>query len=1361
MIAQKFTWNTLAVLFLTFGSLATLAVPSVASGQAEREDYETGPEPRRISFDGGKGTLWMSPHTQARRVATSVVLREGVALWAHEDADATLTVGDRDIMVKHGGVVGLRSESGGIIDVYAGSGNVSIGNKEGPSGFGVRYEGSEEKEVPPLDFAYTLDAYDPLETEGNFGQGFLGILQVGVPGQSKPIEVDPTSIDLRVTLSGVVATTTAKLSFELAQKLPCCNAHIGVAQLMLPPNTLVRDLTATLGGVTVQSEVVSNSSDNSRKMLADEFDRDDFGAGRVERFNLGLYPLKEDSHVEVEVTWVSLLELDRDALVYQIPALGDLQGRHVGQLSLTVDSTARVLPEVTGNVALAKVGETWTWSESDRALEPGLVLRVPRDGQHTWAGRTDSVDGIFFALELPFEVAQKDAPLDLVILVDDSSSVRGSQRKLANSVAMMLATSLDARRDTLSIARISDKATLLVAAQSKPDLATLDAIEKQLATPSAGGPTDLSEALDLAAALTATKRPEALLQVVYIGDGEPTAGADADAFTALSELTEVGAAALIVEVNGAGRSEYLAEFRTQWTVPTLFASTSASGPVVAARALAHFGTLLRPIGVVDVKANEVLTRNWWNVEPSWSGGSALLLGQFQSQGALFDLPGQFELCLSAPGMSCDAPQLVDLTKATDSRALGYFAVAARMLAAKGVPLYQVDETNDLGVLDNRSIRVLPALTSAFVLAKLEHPAETAWIDNNLDAQPGRAVPLRAAPIPVPDPSDPSGDSTGASSHPLERDPFLKVSPRKQLPLPRIDEVVSGIRGGNTPAYAYTNPTLQPGTVQYALEYQLNYTVDRALVVAREAVLAQYAADPTKAQDFIRAWHELSLKSTSQLYAVQNQMYNNNMLDDGTLASQDINIIDPYYGPEAKKGAITYFMDTKHWKRAEPHLREGHRNTPNDHYYTENLIRLLKATGRTDEVAALEIEDLQRELLNNPDDIDVVDRLLRQLVKAGRIDAANKALAKWGEEGGASPTYFGLQARLALLSGNRSKAAELLSKGLEQFPRSRRLNGLALDGLIEDGQSANAIQFAEQWSEQDPRNAYLAQLIGDLYTRAGDHEGALAAYYGLLELVPDMAVGHIKVGDALNALGRPKDASKSFERALALNPGNFATTLRILEAAAGSGDRKRATEAYDNIRYQNSTESWEAVRARDESFFQLLCKWHADAVYKGDDPAITEIEATMGTMSVDAGIYPNAQRYALRMAFVPENAENGLLINFQVSEPGGTIVSTISPYGSPLGSQLYTLAGKSGPSPRVYILPVAEPGDFRVEITHEGPSNAGPARGKLYLFKTPKPFAEYWEQHNVLIPRVGESFDLTFTIDQLPTGDLTIPPKGTP
>jgi len=145
----------------------------------------------------------------------------------------------------------------------------------------------------------------------------------------------------------------------------------------------------------------------------------------------------------------------------------------------------------------------------------------------------------------------------------------------------------------------------------------------------------------------------------------------------------------------------------------------------------------------------------------------------------------------------------------------------------------------------------------------------------------------------------------------------------------------------------------------------------------------------------------------------------------------------------------------------------------------------------------------------------------------------------------------------------------------------------------------------------------------------------------------------------------------------------------------------------------------------------------------------------------AGIYPNAQRYALRMAFVPENAENGLLINFQVSEPGGTIVSTISPYGSPLGSQLYTLAGKSGPSPRVYILPVAEPGDFRVEITHEGPSNAGPARGKLYLFKTPKPFAEYWEQHNVLIPRVGESFDLTFTIDQLPTGDLTIPPKGTP
>ncbi len=148
---------------------------------------------------------------------------------------------------------------------------------------------------------------------------------------------------------------------------------------------------------------------------------------------------------------------------------------------------------------------------------------------------------------------------------------------------------------------------------------------------------------------------------------------------------------------------------------------------------------------------------------------------------------------------------------------------------------------------------------------------------------------------------------------------------------------------------------------------------------------------------------------------------------------------------------------------------------------------------------------------------------------------------------------------------------------------------------------------------------------------------------------------------------------------------------------------------------------------------------------------------MATIYVDAGMnsYGGQTTYALRAAFVPDTTDPNVIIDLRVIEPGGTAVSTITPYNTALGSQLFA-TGKLGPGPRVYMLPSMEKGDFDVTITFEGPDEHGPLHGYLYLHRQPRPFVEVWERHDVLLQRAGDRFSLTFPVDGPALSEVSTP-----
>lgn len=220
--------------------------------------------------------------------------------------------------------------------------------------------------------------------------------------------------------------------------------------------------------------------------------------------------------------------------------------------------------------------------------------------------------------------------------------------------------------------------------------------------------------------------------------------------------------------------------------------------------------------------------------------------------------------------------------------------------------------------------------------------------------------------------------------------------------------------------------------------------------------------------------------------------------------------------------------------AAQHFRQALRLDPQDAEPLLELAFLLRSQQRPDQADAVlaRIRDL------DPDDPATLHAIAESLRAEGLLDQAMAnyhAAIRMDNE--FARAHAGLC--LALFQVRRfAPAAEAMERALALEPALPFAGSLHLfigRSWQELGDPSAALQWFEHAVRIDPLNPQALDHLAMAYVLERCYEEALALYRTIVEISPDSASTHSNVGAALYALGRPREALHSLERALALDP----------------------------------------------------------------------------------------------------------------------------------------------------------------------------------------------------------------------------------
>lgn len=1365
--------------------VAALFTTSLVCAQ---ETYTTSDEPLLTTFDGGAGLLYLAPHSEVRRVGQSLVLLSGRAVWGHPEArGAKLTIEAQTLELSGGGLVGLvREDDAQHFDLYLGQGEGFFAGRQLPLGAGERHsirgQSLEQGELPPINLSYGPALYEPLSPAPEHAPtGLGGVLMVTQPGLRAPLTLDPRDVRVHVTPRALDAEVEYTLTFSV-EPMSGDAMRLAVFQGLLPERALITGLSAShvdaygdaqewsSQALHMGQEEVRDTTPMRSLIRAADPNQDS-----IQRYPAGfrLHPGPDAHTLTVTYTFWMPLARDETGSYLSLPALGNNTGRRVNTLEVRISTPG----ELQSNLPLKRDEQGYVWSASDAPLEPGLVAFIPDSGERAWTGSVRQTRGSFFAIDTGSAPAPQSAPQgrDVLILLDSSASMTHARHRHAVDALKGFLEALDPSRDRIQLVRISDTAEALFPGfQRLDDASARAALETRLEAPPLARGTDLLEGLEqgraaLETRVDTTRRP----QVVLVSDREPSSS-DTPGLLALGDV-DMLALSLAPRLGRGG-------------VPTVRANPHASGLVSAARMAALMGQALPPTTRIELHTEAIREAMLLTTPTGWHGHRRLFLGRFETPKPFFDVPGTARYCLAPPGdVRCSAGDIreMNLGQARDVGGPGRLLRAARarlhaecrdegeeqcLSAAE-----RSAELEPLGLMGPlRYLQLVEAqapFESGYHTLRGQKAAELAWMPSRSELERPRAGRIVASTtyLQLPAPSD----AQGMGSLPL---PPLVIDDHLQLQHPdsargappTLESILSGDMGSSSgyreiePAYSRLHG--EKREVAYAIQEIMSNTTGRALSTARSRLFDELGGQIGAQEDFLDAWMESALGSSEQLYNISSHYHQLNLYEKGTLAQYHAQAADlkRWEDNGQRQNIIVYYIDQKLYAHAERLIVRGQELYPQDPFYHDRLVQILRAQKQEDRLLAIEIDNLRKQLMRRPDDSALVDALIVRLVQTGKAGEARKTLDDWKERLGTSPTFYRLTARLAQAQGRDKQALELLETGVQGFPDSRIAHAALIQHLSATDQLERARKAAQRWLERDPDNLYLTQYLGDLHTRLDQHQQAFALYARIAERAPDAALGFIKMGDALSALGERADTTAAYRAALLREPSSVGLILRVAEAAAHSGEFELAESAFEKLRPEVALDpygypSYNAVE--DELLYQFYLQWRADALYHGEDDIADAVLEKMKTRLSSVPMMMGHSPYALRAVFLPESRSHDVRIDFRITEPNGSTLSYISPYNNMTGSQLYSTGSSSGSDPRIYHLPVAESGDFTFEITFEGPAHEAPLRGHLFVHKIPQPFTEHWEEHEVLLERPGDSFRLSLAIKNPPSGSRTVPPQA--
>ena len=330
---------------------------------------------------------------------------------------------------------------------------------------------------------------------------------------------------------------------------------------------------------------------------------------------------------------------------------------------------------------------------------------------------------------------------------------------------------------------------------------------------------------------------------------------------------------------------------------------------------------------------------------------------------------------------------------------------------------------------------------------------------------------------------------------------------------------------------------------------------------------------------------ISLPDLSKLVpSVQAQIRNQHAALTRTLGNRAASVIDQAdaYGELGKLLMAAQLTDA-----TEACFLNAQSLDPSDYRWPYYLAQFYRTQGELQKATAL----FERVLQLRPDDVDALVWLGEMQLSAGNSDAAERAFAKALELAPTSVSArFGL-GRTALAKGDNRTAVKDLEEVLELNPKATAAHyplSLAYNAL---GDAAKAAEHLRQRrdgkiSPADPLMVELDSLLISPQTfetrgiRALDEEdwsGAAAAFRKGLELSPDSAALHHRLGTALSMMNDPKGAQAEFETAVRTSPDYFPAQFSLGVMLQAEGRHQEAIEHFAAALKQRPTYSEARLR----------------------------------------------------------------------------------------------------------------------------------------------------------------------------------------
>lgn len=264
------------------------------------------------------------------------------------------------------------------------------------------------------------------------------------------------------------------------------------------------------------------------------------------------------------------------------------------------------------------------------------------------------------------------------------------------------------------------------------------------------------------------------------------------------------------------------------------------------------------------------------------------------------------------------------------------------------------------------------------------------------------------------------------------------------------------------------------------------------------------------------------------------------------------------------------------------------------YYHFSLGQQARMAGRLDEA----LEEYRKAQKRDPASGDIRAEMARLLREAGRLDEAIAEAREGARVDAASVEARLVLAQLYLAQAEAQQSLDPLKLAASSYEEALKLHGREAQALRELaavyaqlGQPADAARTWQRFLQDvDPGNVEAHLQLGALRLSQGDSEGAAQALEKAVEIEPS-ARAFQSLGDIYRMAQKNEEATRHYRSALALEPGNVATRLKLAEVlyrqrkpaeSLAESEAVLAVDPHNRIAIENKGRSLRDLKRFDEA-----------------------------------------------------------------------------------------------------------------------------------------------------------------------------------